>query len=242
MVTVSKKKEKLEERRSEILEHFQQVLREEGFEGASIAKIASRVGVNPSLLLHYFPTKEEMVLELVDYILEKYETLGAEKITSIGQPELRLDTLLDMVFGIDWISLVDSSAFYSCYYLSFRNETVKQRMQKMYHRFRQQILIEMKSCIYEGIVNDGDPEIYTDFIISLVEGLSFTRNISGGTEHYVEMGRHFKKLAKEMLTTNKHTVSTHENVALGPLKKEAYGMIDGLQEQVARLKAKLEQL
>ena len=54
---MARKKDGAPLRKREILEHFQQVLVEEGFEGASIGKIARRMGINPSLIIHYFSTK-----------------------------------------------------------------------------------------------------------------------------------------------------------------------------------------
>jgi len=51
------RKNKANIRKREILEHFYEVLSNEGLEGASIAKIAKHMGVHPSLLMHYFKTK-----------------------------------------------------------------------------------------------------------------------------------------------------------------------------------------
>ena len=66
------RKSKAEERKKEILIHFYEVVKEDGFENASIAKIADRMDVNPSLLIHYFKTKEEMIVDLVDFLLNRY--------------------------------------------------------------------------------------------------------------------------------------------------------------------------
>ena len=60
------RKSKADVRKKEILEHFYIVLKQEGFENASIAKIANLMDVNPSLLIHYFKTKEEMVFAFVE--------------------------------------------------------------------------------------------------------------------------------------------------------------------------------
>ena len=43
-----------------------------GLEGASIGKIADRLNIHPSLIIHYFKTKERMKLALVDLLIEKY--------------------------------------------------------------------------------------------------------------------------------------------------------------------------
>lgn len=199
---MARKKDKADIRKHEILDHFQKVLAEEGFEGASIAKIAKKMDVHPSLLIHYFSTKEEMIIELVDFILLQYETMALKKMKEMNNPEQRLTTLLDTIFGIDWISLVDSSSFYACYYLSFRNPGVKERLTRMYERFRYYIRNEIQLCIAEGLIDESDPEKDADLIISLVEGLSFYRNIAGGNQKYQELGQYLKEKALQMLTRN----------------------------------------
>jgi len=200
---MARKKDKADIRKHEILEHFQVVLAEQGFEGASIAKIAKKMDVHPSLLIHYFSTKEDMILELVDFILEQYETMALKKMKEMNNPKKRLTMLLDTIFGIDWISLVDSSSFYACYYLSFRNAEVKERLAKLYKRFKEYLVNEINMCINEGLINESDPEKDADLIISLVEGLSFYRNIAGGKETYQELGSYLKEKALQMLSANR---------------------------------------
>ena len=233
---------KNESRRTEILEHFQEVLKEEGVEGASFAKIARRMGVNPSLLLHYFPNKEAMLVALVDFILEKYETLGAGKFTAVTNSRQRLDLLVDTVFGINWISLVDSSVFYSCYYLSFKNNRVRERMQQMYHRFREQIVRELTICREEGILTQVEPEVGADFIISLVEGLAFTRNVSGGTRHFLTMGEHFKGLVLKLLKNDPDRTALNDMAELQQFKSQASQLAQGLERDISILKKNIDSL
>ena len=60
-------------RKREILEQFYEVLRQEGIERASMIKVANRMGVYPSHVNHYFPTKEQLISELVEFLIERYE-------------------------------------------------------------------------------------------------------------------------------------------------------------------------
>ncbi len=46
---------------------------EEGFEDASIGKIAKRVNIRPPLIIHYFKTKENLTLEWVEFFIQKYK-------------------------------------------------------------------------------------------------------------------------------------------------------------------------
>ena len=121
----------------------------------------------------------------------------------MNNPKKRLHILLDTIFGIDWISLVDSSSFYACYYLSFRNTKVKKRLAKLYERFKEYLVNEINMCVSEGLITASDPEKDADLIISLVEGLSFYRNIAGGQEKYQELGKYLKEKALQMLSASR---------------------------------------
>ena len=62
-------------RQKGIIKAFYQVARKEGLENASIAKVASVLDVNPSLVIHYFKTKQELIHGLIEYILERYRLI-----------------------------------------------------------------------------------------------------------------------------------------------------------------------
>jgi AcrR family transcriptional regulator len=47
-----RKNQKADRRKREILESYYQVLMEEGFEGASIGKLAQRMKIHPPLIIH----------------------------------------------------------------------------------------------------------------------------------------------------------------------------------------------
>jgi len=89
-------------RKPESLEHFYKVIIKEGLQGTSIAKIANHMGVNPSLLTHYFHSKEEMVIELLEVFFKKYNQAFMVKIQKTHDPEKRFDALLDTFFGVEW--------------------------------------------------------------------------------------------------------------------------------------------
>ncbi len=168
-------KEKAATRRKEILENFYAVLASEGLEGASIAKIADRMGVNPSLIIHYFSTKEEMVVALVDHILAMYESVFLPRLREIEDPQERLEAAADGFFGADWAGLVDPGVFYACYSLGFRNPRVKESFRKMYGKLRGVLTEEIAALIEAGVVPGGDSGKLAGLVIAVLEGYDFYR-------------------------------------------------------------------
>ncbi len=61
-------------RKLDILESYYQILVQKGLEGASIGRIAENIDIHPSLIIHYFKNKQNMKLELVNLLMEKYKS------------------------------------------------------------------------------------------------------------------------------------------------------------------------
>lgn len=126
------RKSKAESRKQEILEHYEDIIKKEGFENTSIAKIAKIMEVNPSLLIHYFKTKEAIVIAFVEYWAQLCEQEFKYKILESGSPRKGFEKALDVLFGQEWLDYFDQTVLYACYYLSARNKKVRERLQSMY--------------------------------------------------------------------------------------------------------------
>ena len=186
-------------RKPEILEHFYKVLIKEGLQGASIAKIAKHMGVNPSLLTHYFNSKEEMVLELLDVFFKKYNEAFMVKIQKIHDPEKRFDALLDTFFGVEWDHLVDDSAFYACFYMGFTNQQANRRTNQAFSELREFVRQEIELGIKAGILKETDTKMAADLIIAIQEGVSFYECALGENERSEAMYQHLRDGAKKLM-------------------------------------------
>ena len=169
-------------RKPEILEHFYKVLITEGLQGASIAKIANHMGVNPSLLTHYFNSKEEMVIELLEVFFKKYNKAFMVKIQKIRDPEKRFDALLDTFFGVEWDHLMDDSAFYACFYMCFRNQQANRQINQAFSELSEFVRREIELGMKAGILKETDAGMAADLIIAILEGVSFYGCASGAPD------------------------------------------------------------
>ena len=196
------RKSKADVRKKEILQHFYQVLIEEGFENASIAKIAKKMEVNPSLLIHYFQTKEEMVVDLVDFILNNYEERFTKQLESIETPQQRFDAVIDIMFGAEWLEISNRTVFYACYYLTTRHERILVRFRELYDTFENFLIEEAKSWIEHKIIPDHhDPKQVAELLIVMNEGTTYYEGIRRNKEAYLKRGAFIKNL---VLTTLKN--------------------------------------
>jgi AcrR family transcriptional regulator len=191
------RKSKAEIRKTEILTEFYQVIKEDGFEHASIAKIAGKIKINPSLIIHYFNSKDEMIIELVDFFLNKFEAIYLEKFKNISDPNLRFETAINFILGEEWIDLSQDhhSVFYACHYLSTRNSTILLRFQKMYQHFKKILTEEANIWIENKIIKSRNPEEIAEYLIILNEGLTFYEGIKQNKEELTKRSKMIKELA-----------------------------------------------
>lgn len=194
------RKSKAEVRKKEILENFYAILKEEGFENASIAKIANRMEVNPSLLIHYFKTKEEMIVAFVEKLLEQHEKRFKEKVAIADSPRNKLKKVLDILFSEEWLNFSDPTVFYACYYLSSRNERVRERFREMYVSFREILIPQAHAWIEAKVIKEQNPEAIADYIIIMNEGLLYYDKLMSDPDGFSRRAGYLKEAVMKTLT------------------------------------------
>ena len=194
-----RKNQRADTRKPEILENYYQVLIEEGFEGTSIGKIAKRMNIHPPLIIHYFKTKENMTIELVDLLIEKYEAAEFLQFDHIQDLEQRFNALIDTIFTFEWSRTVDPGIHFGFYYLSFRNQEIRQRFETMIRRFRDYLVAELEVYRKAGIVKVKDLKKASDIIVTLMEGLEFHAHFLAENQPFEKFAHYSKQLALAML-------------------------------------------
>jgi len=90
-------------RRGEILQAAERIFVAEGYQGATIRKIADEVGVSSTALYMHFKDKDEILLEICDGAIEKLLSLNlaisARPIDAVARVRLMLDAY--MGFALD---------------------------------------------------------------------------------------------------------------------------------------------
>jgi len=181
------------ERKSEILDHFYQVLAEEGLEGASLAKIADRMGVYPSHIAHYFKTKQDLVNALVVRILTGFVREVSPKWRSVESPGERLARMLGLFFSPEEMGLIDRRVFYACFYLSLSHDTIHRNYQELYDNLARLLRGPVETCLAGGKTGGVDAGTVVDMIIAVMSGLVMNQQILNDSPRLAAAGR----LAKE---------------------------------------------
>ncbi|MGN6211344.1 TetR family transcriptional regulator [Parafilimonas sp.] len=173
-----------EPRQKEIIEAFYNLAKTEGLENVSIAKTAEAININPSLVIHYFKTKEHLVYGLVEYILAKYLLIFKIPVRYQKDPAKKLKIVLDNLFSNKWNVLFDDSVSYSCYALTFRNDLIRKKYKSLLDTLRsnlEQIIIE---CNNASTLKIEDTAKTADWIFTLVDGAYYYLSLTDDKTEY----------------------------------------------------------
>lgn len=165
------------------------MLIQEGLEGTSISKIANRIGIHPSLIIHYFKNKDNLKLELVDLLIEKYESPAMLDFDHIEDDEEHFDSLISMIFSLQWSRTVDPSVHFGFYYLSLRNEKILERFRVMFKWLRDYLREKLVYFNAKGVIKVKDEKKAADYIVTLMEGLEFHHQ-------FIANGKPFEEFAQ----------------------------------------------
>ncbi|MEL6254991.1 MAG: TetR/AcrR family transcriptional regulator [Bacteroidota bacterium] len=171
------RKSKAKVRQKEILSHFYDVIIDEGFEGASIAKIAKRMDVNPSLLIHYFSTKDAMVVGLMDHIVSTYSAQLFPDFSKVIDPAERWEDVIDVSSRIQWDRIMNSTVFFSFYTLALRMPEIKQRFNVLYEGIIKTLTDEIGQASKAGVITVENPSQAAEKMVSIIEGYNFYYNL-----------------------------------------------------------------
>lgn len=188
-----------ERRQLEIVRVFYKVAKKEGLENTSIAKIAKVMDINPSLIIHYFQTKEELTYALIDYILDKY--LLIYKVSGDSDVPLKeaLVNVIDNVFSKKWNKLFDDGLFYSCYALAFRDPKVKSMYGALTDSLRARLALFIQRCTQEQVIDVPDPRRAADLIFALIDGAYFYLSLADEKETFDQKITTYKTEAYRLL-------------------------------------------
>ena len=153
-----------------IVKHFYKTILGQGFEGASIAKVAKRMNIHPSLILHYFGNKENLTLALVDYVIEAYNSLLKKYKAKDLVPEDRLERLLEAIWSREYYEKINVAGSFAVLAVSFRNEKIHGKIRDLYRIFKKFLVREFRFLIDNNLICMDDPEHAAEIIMTMIEG------------------------------------------------------------------------
>lgn len=185
------------DRKREIIEGFYQLSKENGIENTSIAKIGKHLGMPPSLIMHYFPTRDILISNLISFILKRLLQIYTPIIKELRvQNYTDPHTFVERMFSRDWNLLIDDGVFYSCFSLIFRNDTIKREYRNLHLKLRE----NLKEILdQDEKLNKKDTALLSEQIFVVVEGAYYYLSMIDDQELYEQKVEIFKNQVYDLL-------------------------------------------
>ncbi|CAM1365428.1 TetR family transcriptional regulator [Tenacibaculum xiamenense] len=187
-------------RQEEIINAFYNTAIKYGLENASIGKVAEEMQISKGLVLHYFKNKEELVLALNSFILERY----LEFLTNSSKYEMtskeNIEAYIDLLFSRDWSDYINDGVFYSFYALIYQNDKVKENFKFHHEELIKVLRLKFSEAVLGGVLKNHDIEDLTRVIFALVDGAYYTLGVFVKNEsEYNKRVKVFSSHAKSLL-------------------------------------------
>jgi AcrR family transcriptional regulator len=140
-----------EERKQQILKALDACLQEKSFEKTSIKDIARVAGVNHGVLHYYFSSKEDILLNYIDYVIDDYqvqvqEWLSTKDITRYGKREF-IDELFGFVNNRITLNKGLSTIFVEIWEIALYHDSVRAKLRKAYNRWIDELVTHLSRYI-----------------------------------------------------------------------------------------------
>lgn len=160
------------DKRIQILEALNRCLQNKPFDKTSIKEIALAAGVNHGLLHYYFKSKEDILIQYIDYVLNHYRSMVKERFNDKALADIDKKKLVREFFMFihDRITLDRSlsKVFIEIWEIAVYHPAVKAKLQLAYQEW-----MDVLSRMLEPLNKDIDASRRTSFaMVAFLEGMA----------------------------------------------------------------------
>ena len=158
------------QRRKEIIISFYEVARTLGLENASIAKLAQHMQISKGLVLHYFKSRDALLLGLNEYILEQHLRVMISEESGAMDCKEHVISFIENLFTRAWNDYFDDGVFYSCYALIYRIPEFRESFKSYLLKLHQVLLEHLQRAVAHGVIVNTNLTEVTEVIFALIDG------------------------------------------------------------------------
>jgi AcrR family transcriptional regulator len=193
-----------EKRKLQILEALNDCLITTSFSETTIKDIAKKANVNHGVLHYYFNSKEDILLNYIDFIIERYLTIFIKWISAANKKYTSQKVFIEeaLLFINKRVTLDKniSIIFIEIWEISLYNKKVRQKLKQMYQIWEQTVTDEFAKVIKDK----KTAKQLSIAMIAFFEGISLLSIVFDNKEHeWKDILNNFNKLVLKTLFKQK---------------------------------------
>ncbi|WP_018257742.1 TetR/AcrR family transcriptional regulator [Halomicrobium katesii] len=157
-------------------------LKQYGYAGLSIQRIADEADLSKSTFYHHYDDKHDLLTSFVDFILEEFTRVFS--LEAGDGPEANLRTFVRLILDPTTAEKVSEESPASTVlgtYVELRaqavqDETIREKFTEVDRSFEDQLAEIVENGVASGVFRDVDPEQTATFVSTLVAGQTFRQS------------------------------------------------------------------
>ncbi|MDD9301960.1 MAG: TetR/AcrR family transcriptional regulator [Desulfobacter sp.] len=155
------------ERRDQIVWALYDCLVEKGHEKVTIKEIAKKAGLPPGVIHYYFKTKDEIVSNLGNAIIEKYSTEIRILIRQAQSPDQQVKSAIEFITDRLIFNLSLNRVFYNLIQMGFEREELMTAVSHMFDNYRKQM-----ASVFKAAGGKEESRLLSACLVAVAEGFS----------------------------------------------------------------------
>lgn len=193
-------------RRAEILQAARLLFAQNGFRGTSLAMLAEEVGITDAGLLYHFPTKNDLLLAVLEETDKEQETRMSGGLDTDDAAYISSWADFGKVLEEDPV-LMALDVLMSAEHLQTASD-FNQYFQRRYEAFRERLVRSFKRGKADGLYNaDFNPQLEAVLMIAALDGLRLQWLLSDGKISMASAMRYFIRHMEDRIAVKKKRVS-----------------------------------
>ncbi len=185
--------------RSQILDIAQDLIQKTGVNAMSYADISKAVGIRKASIHYYFPTKEDLIADLLDRYNEQFCRLVENILNSATSPEAKLNQYCGLFE--ETLSSGEQDKACLCGILSAELKTLNSPVVDRITQFYRDNEIYLEQILQLGLESGefnftGNPRTMAKLVFSLMEGDLLVARAEGGVARIQETTKQLMALIK----------------------------------------------
>lgn len=176
-----------QERRQQIMEALHKCLLKKPFDQTSIKDIAAAAKINHGMLHYYFKSKDDILLNYIEYVIERYKTLFEDWIHSKRDSFKSSKDILRASFNFMYQKITLnrdlSKIFIEIWEIAIYNRKVKEKLQKAYSEWIETVTLTIR----EVSRDEGASARLSMGLVAFLEGVSLLSVILDKDETEIQL-------------------------------------------------------
>lgn len=182
------------ERKNQIVRATVDCIAKYGYHNFSMQDVARTAGVSKGIIHYYFLNKDDLMMSVLDKVAADIERVLHADMDSIDNPKKKLEIFIEICLDV-----VRSTKEYYQVNMDFwtqinQKEEVRQVIARHYVKFRETCSKVLEEGMEKGLFCKVDPEEYSSYIISIIDGISLQWLFDEKVFNYDKMSKQVSRL------------------------------------------------